>query len=135
MEFKMAKLALKGKTLFDGATAILKAADDRGLVVLEKLAAGEAVQVALTYSKETKSWVDARYKHVVFVLDEEKSKPVMEAAINSDKSEFETKHVAKADAYVLGTDGGAAIETRQGNLVNMNELKDTQTGKLSKSDK
>lgn len=133
----MAKLTLKGNTLFDGATAVLKAADGRGREVLQIIAdnsgsesdLAKAPAVALTYSVETNSWVDNRYKHVLFVLDKVKSAAVMKIYLSNVEAPTGTiKRIANTE-FPLSLDSGVALTTNEGNLINMNELKDRQTGK------
>lgn len=117
---------LQGNILLINDIPSIKAADSRGVAVLENvekmLTGQEFQQVTLKYEDQTKSWVDAQYRHVLFDLNSELSKPVMAEYLTSEVSQVQPAKVANLD-YALGTDGGVAIASAGDNLVNTNEVK------------
>lgn len=118
---------LEGNVLKINNKPSLKAADTRGQVILEnveKMLKNQIYQrVALSYEESTSSWVDAKYKHVLFLLDADTARPVMaEYASSGDKPKSRTLHLPGLD-YALATDGNVIITTNEGNLMNASESK------------
>lgn len=105
----------------------IKAADSRGQIILEnieKMLTNKVYQqVTLSSEEGTKSWVDAKYKHVLFNLNPELATPVVEEYLNSaNKPKARPTHVTGLD-YAIATDGGVAIQTAESNLINASETK------------
>ena len=118
---------ITGNVLFLNNVPSVKAADSRGQVILEnieKMLKGQVYQqVTLAYEESNLSWVDAKYKHVLFNLKPELASPVVEEYLNSSsKPKARPTHVANLD-YAIATDGGVAIQSNEGNLVNASESK------------
>lgn len=129
MAFKKADYTpnLIGNILNINGKPCIKAADARGQIILEniqKMLKGSAYQqVTLSFESATSSWVDAKYKHVLFALDVETAQVLMEEyLISGANAKPENAHVAGLD-YALATDGGVAIATGEGNVVNASESK------------
>ena len=119
--------ALSGNVLKINGKPSMKAADTRGQVILEnieKMLRNQVYQqVELTKEDATASWVDSKYRHVIFLLDAETAVPVMEEYMTSgEKSKARPLHLPGLD-YALATDGNAAITTNDGNLMNADESK------------
>lgn len=132
MVFKMAIVKsnfiprLEGNILFINDIPSLKAADSRGIIVLENiekmLKDQEFQQVSLKYEEQTQSWVDAQYRHVIFNLNSDLAKPVVSEYLSPETPMAQQTQVGNLD-YALGTDGGIAITSADNNLVNANEVK------------
>ena len=117
---------LQGNILLINNIPSIKAADSRGVIVLENiekmLTGQEFQQVSLKYEDQTQSWVDAQYRHVLFNLNSELAKPVVSEYLSPETPMAQQTQVGNLD-YALGTDGGVAIASAENNLVNANEVK------------
>lgn len=117
---------LQGNILLINNIPSIKAADSRGIIVLENiekmLKDQEFQQVSLKYEEQTKSWVDAQYRHVLFNLNSDLAKPIVSEYLSPETPMAQQTQVGNLD-YALGTDGGIAITSADNNLVNANEVK------------